>query len=52
LNMAFLVARHGLCAFRERVERASRSLEGTGLDLQITGPWPPYSFCPALEMPP
>ena len=23
-----------------------------GLRLEVTGPWPPYSFCPALDMEP
>jgi len=52
VNLAFLVAREGLGAFRRCVERANLEYRDHGLELGLTGPWPPYSFCPTLEMPP
>ena len=52
VNLAFLVARGGLAAFHHCVERANLEHRDHGLELGLTGPWPPYSFCPTLEMPP
>jgi gas vesicle protein GvpL/GvpF len=52
LNVAFLVARENLAGFRRCVERAAQEHQGHGLELALSGPWPPYSFCPTLEMPP
>ncbi len=53
LNLAFLVHRESAADFQRCVERAGASAPGgTVSQLTLTGPWPPYSFCPALEMPP
>jgi hypothetical protein len=52
LNLAFLVSRDCAAQFRRCVERASRQHGESGLELTLSGPWPPYSFCPALEMAP
>jgi hypothetical protein len=52
LNLAFLVARENLAGFRRCVERATHEQRARGLELAMSGPWPPYSFCPPLEMPP
>jgi hypothetical protein len=52
LNLAFLVGREQLDGFRDFVEGAARLYHAQGLDLELSGPWPPYSFCPVLEMPP
>jgi len=52
LNLAFLVERENLAAFRRCVEGAAREHRAHGLELAMSGPWPPYSFCPTLEMPP
>lgn len=51
LNLAFLVERDSLSDFRACVEQASLAHGDQGLELELSGPWPPYSFCPALEMP-
>jgi hypothetical protein len=51
LNLAFLVGRENLDGFRDSVEGGARLYQAQGLDLEMSGPWPPYSFCPALEMP-
>ncbi|MDP2644991.1 MAG: GvpL/GvpF family gas vesicle protein [Desulfobacterales bacterium] len=49
LNWAFWVAREDADDFRARVERANEQNDREGLLLQLSGPWPPYSFCPVLE---
>ncbi|HEV3112483.1 MAG TPA: GvpL/GvpF family gas vesicle protein [Candidatus Binataceae bacterium] len=51
-NLAFLVARENLAEFHHCVERATQEHRAHGLELGLSGPWPPYSFCPTLEMPP
>jgi hypothetical protein len=51
LNLALLVSREKLGALRQRLEQAVREHGPHGLELSMSGPWPPYSFCPALEMP-
>jgi len=52
VNLAFLVARDAVDQFRRCVERANLEHREHGLELGLSGPWPPYSFCPALETPP
>jgi hypothetical protein len=48
-NWAFLLARQSLDAFRQRFECWIDDICASGLDLELTGPWPPYSFAPPLE---
>ncbi len=52
LNWAFLVPQGAAAAFREQVERLNAGQGLPGLTLAVSGPWPPYSFCPALEAEP
>jgi hypothetical protein len=52
LNWAFLVPRHAAADFQQRVGQANAGQALTGLTFRVSGPWPPYSFCPALEAPP
>jgi hypothetical protein len=52
VNLAFLVARDALGEFRRCVERANLEHREHGLELGLSGPWPPYSFCPPLETEP
>ncbi len=47
-NAAFLVADAALDAFRAAVDRLSATHATAGLTLRLTGPWPPYTFRPAL----
>jgi hypothetical protein len=51
-NLAFLVARENLTEFHRCAQRATLAHRAHGLELALSGPWPPYSFCPTLEMPP
>lgn len=50
-NLAFLVARENLDEFRRCARRATWNHRADGLELALSGPWPPYSFCPTLQMP-
>jgi hypothetical protein len=44
LDAAFLVPRVKAARFRATAERQAKKLAPDGYALQITGPWPPYSF--------
>lgn len=50
LNWAFLVPQPALADFRARIERANDKHKAHGLMFELSGPWPPYSFFPALEI--
>lgn len=47
-NLACLLRRESVDALRERVEALERAWSEYGVSLELTGPWPPYSFCPPL----
>jgi hypothetical protein len=49
LNWAFLTPREEVKNIRALLDRANKDLESQGLTFQLSGPWPPYSFCPSLE---
>jgi hypothetical protein len=49
LNWAFLLAPAELTGFRAVLDRLQGSEAFPGLRLVMTGPWPPYSFVPALS---
>jgi hypothetical protein len=52
LNLAALLARNRVAEFRRLIEAINRERADDGLSFALTGPWPPYSFCPALDSPP
>ncbi|MDX2116343.1 MAG: GvpL/GvpF family gas vesicle protein [Planctomycetota bacterium] len=45
---AMLVDADVLQAFAERARGLSDRLSSSGVIIELTGPWPPYSFCPQL----
>ena len=45
LNAAYLVEREEVEEFRRAAQTATSQLEGAGLELHVSGPWAPYSFC-------
>ncbi len=47
-NWAFLVDREAEEDFRNRIDRANAEHNQIGLAIEVSGPWPPYSFTPAL----
>jgi len=49
-NWAFLVPRLAAAPFQEQVEQANVKQSLPGLTFAVSGPWPPYSFCPALSL--
>lgn len=52
LNWAFLVPEHAAAALAERVRQANALPALPGLVFTLSGPWPPFSFCPTLEADP
>ncbi len=52
LNIAVLIRRDRVHDLLTRVEETNSERAAQGLNLVLTGPWPPYSFCPLLEMHP
>ncbi|WP_133512283.1 GvpL/GvpF family gas vesicle protein [Candidatus Thiosymbion oneisti] len=48
-NWAFLIARSAPDAFKQTVDALSGPGNPGGLQLQMSGPWPPYSFSPRLD---
>ena len=50
INWAFFVSRETTEDFRVQIEQTNADNEQQGLVLQLSGPWPPYSFCPSFEM--
>jgi hypothetical protein len=51
-NWAFLVPQAAAAGFGARIEAANRRHSPTGLVFELTGPGPPYSFSPALNLEP
>lgn len=49
-NWAFLIPPSDEAAFRRTVSKLDEQHRALGLSLVISGPWPPYSFAPALAM--
>jgi hypothetical protein len=48
-NAAYLLRRRDIDTVRERVETVGATYAEQGLTLEVSGPWPPYSFCPPLR---
>ncbi len=48
-NAAYLLRRSDIDTFRERVATVSAAYAEQGLTLEVSGPWPPYNFCPPLR---
>jgi hypothetical protein len=49
LNWALLLPSAAVADFRGRIERVNAEEPLGGLAFEVSGPWPPYSFCPVLE---
>lgn len=48
-NWAFLLPLHALDSFRRVVDQTNAAYAPDGLSFKLAGPWPPYSFVPALD---
>jgi hypothetical protein len=44
LDAAFLVPSKQAAAFRAALRRNAKALQASGLQVSLTGPWPPYNF--------
>jgi len=51
-NWALLIPRQAVGGFQALIQDVNTQYADRGLRLEVTGPWPPYSFCPALDMEP
>jgi hypothetical protein len=49
VNWAFLLPGNYVTEFRAEVDRVNEGQAKQGLVFEVSGPWPPYSFCPCLE---
>jgi hypothetical protein len=49
-NAAFLLPSSSQASWLETVQSIDREVHGKGLVLEVSGPWPPYHFCPSLEL--
>lgn len=47
-HAAFLLDQTSVADFRRELEQVQNRYVDQGLRLEITGPWPPYNFCPPL----
>jgi hypothetical protein len=48
-NAAFLLSSSAQASWLETVRNVDRDVQSKGLALEVSGPWPPYHFCPTLE---
>ena len=48
-NCSFLLTPAALPDFRAVLSDQQHAHQGTGLTLELRGPWPPYNFCPTLS---
>ncbi len=49
-NWAFLIDTNQLAAFQAQVATINQKHQQIGLTLDLSGPWPPYSFCPSFTL--
>ena len=49
LNGAFLVLRGRVADFLECVKKVNAAYAERGLKFVVSGPWPPYNFCPSIN---
>jgi len=50
MNTAYLIPLNCVKDFHARVDRAKAVYAQDGLVFKLSGPWPPYSFCPSFEI--
>ena len=47
-NCAFLLDRDSITNFQAHVESVNATRRRQGITVELSGPWPPYSFCPSI----
>lgn len=50
LNCSVLVSRTSHSKLQAQIDQLNRSYATSSVTFDISGPWPPYSFCPPIEM--
>ena len=45
LNAAYLVRKENVETFKTQFQEAKKHYNNFGVELKLTGPWPPYNFC-------
>jgi hypothetical protein len=48
-SAAYLLLRSDIDTFRKQVAAVGAGCAEQGLTLEVSGPWPPYNFCPPLR---
>ena len=48
MNTAFLVEQQTFNMFKDTLDMLAEKYKDEGLVFEMSGPWPPYNFCPAL----
>jgi len=48
LNAAFLLTQPEVGSFKHQLDALAARYAGSGLAFEISGPWPPYNFCPVV----
>jgi hypothetical protein len=48
-NLAFLIHSKHRASFLRKISEAAASFLPMGLAINVSGPWPPYSFCQTIE---
>ncbi len=48
MNAAFLVEQQTLPVFQDMVDTLAEKYKAHGIVFELSGPWPPYNFCPEL----
>ena len=48
MNTAFLVEQQAFNMFKDTLDMLAEKYRNEGLVFEISSPWPPYNFCPAL----
>jgi hypothetical protein len=49
-NAAYLLRGSAHASWLEMVQSIDHDVQDKGLVLEVSGPWPPYHFCPSLEL--
>jgi len=49
-NWAFLVHEKAVPSFQTRIREVNARHSFRGVEFDCTGPWPPYSFTPPLDL--
>jgi len=49
MNTAFLVQERSLHPFKDTVDALIKKYQDKGFVFELSGPWPPYSFCPETK---